>query len=433
MQIFDKPDKKKWEAILARPKVSDESIQESVKEILKDVKKNGDKALKKYTKALDGAEVTEIQLNREELADAENKIDKQLKKAINEASENIKKFHNAQMPKDVEIETTPGILCRQRSVAIENIGIYIPGGTAPLFSSVLMMAIPAQLAGCKKIIIATPPNADGTIDPTILYAAKVNGIEQIYRIGGAQAIAAMAYGTESVPRVDKIFGPGNSYVTLAKQLVSMEGTAIDLPAGPSEVLIIADESTSPSFAATDLLAQAEHGPDSQVLLLTKQTSYAGIIQKETEKLLETLPRKDVTKQALKNSRIIVLNSDEEMMEMSNWYAPEHLILATENADELADKVTNAGSVFIGPYTPESLGDYASGTNHVLPTGGFAKAFEGVNINSFFKKITYQKATYGGLKQIAATTIAMAEAEGLEAHKQAVNVRLKSSTQQKDNQ
>lgn len=433
MQIFDKPDKKKWEAILARPKVSDESIQESVKEILKDVKKNGDKALKKYTKALDGAEVTEIQLNREELADAENKIDKQLKKAINEASENIKKFHNAQMPKDVEIETTPGILCRQRSVAIENIGIYIPGGTAPLFSSVLMMAIPAQLAGCKKIIIATPPNADGTIDPTILYAAKVNGIEQIYRIGGAQAIAAMAYGTESVPRVDKIFGPGNSYVTLAKQLVSMEGTAIDLPAGPSEVLIIADESTNPSFAATDLLAQAEHGPDSQVLLLTKQTSYAGIIQKETEKLLETLPRKDVTKQALKNSRIIVLNSDEEMMEMSNWYAPEHLILATENADELADKVTNAGSVFIGPYTPESLGDYASGTNHVLPTGGFAKAFEGVNINSFFKKITYQKATYGGLKQIAATTIAMAEAEGLEAHKQAVNVRLKSSTQQKDNQ
>ncbi|MFP4526049.1 MAG: histidinol dehydrogenase [Bacteroidales bacterium] len=433
MQIFDKPDKKKWEAILARPKVSDESIQESVKEILKDVKKNGDKALKKYTKALDGAEITEIQLNREELADAENKIDKQLKKAINEASENIKKFHNAQMPKDVEIETTPGILCRQRSVAIENIGIYIPGGTAPLFSSVLMMAIPAQLAGCKKIIIATPPNADGTIDPTILYAAKVNGIEQIYRIGGAQAIAAMAYGTESVPRVDKIFGPGNSYVTLAKQLVSMEGTAIDLPAGPSEVLIIADESTNPSFAATDLLAQAEHGPDSQVLLLTKQTSYAGIIQKETEKLLETLPRKDVTKQALKNSRIIVLNSDEEMMEMSNWYAPEHLILATENADELADKVTNAGSVFIGPYTPESLGDYASGTNHVLPTGGFAKAFEGVNINSFFKKITYQKATYGGLKQIADTTIAMAEAEGLEAHKQAVNVRLKSSTQQKDNQ
>ncbi|MFP4605338.1 MAG: histidinol dehydrogenase [Bacteroidales bacterium] len=433
MQIFDKPDKKKWEAILARPKVSDESIQESVKEILKDVKKNGDKALKKYTKALDGAEVTEIQLNREELADAENKIDKQLKKAINEASENIKKFHNAQMPKDVEIETTPGILCRQRSVAIENIGIYIPGGTAPLFSSVLMMAIPAQLAGCKKIIIATPPNADGTIDPTILYAAKVNGIEQIYRIGGAQAIAAMAYGTESVPRVDKIFGPGNSYVTLAKQLVSMEGTAIDLPAGPSEVLIIADESTNPSFAATDLLAQAEHGPDSQVLLLTKQTSYAGIIQKETEKLLETLPRKDVTKQALKNSRIIVLNSDEEMMEMSNWYAPEHLILATENADELADKVTNAGSVFIGPYTPESLGDYASGTNHVLPTGGFAKAFEGVNINSFFKKITYQKATYGGLKQIADTTITMAEAEGLEAHKQAVNVRLKSSTQQKDNQ
>ncbi|MFP3860358.1 MAG: histidinol dehydrogenase [Bacteroidales bacterium] len=433
MQIFDKPDKKKWEAILARPKVSDESIQESVREILKDVKKNGDKALKKYTKALDGAEVTEIQLNREELADAENKIDEQLKKAVNEASENIKKFHNAQMPKDVEIETTPGILCRQRSVAIENIGIYIPGGSAPLFSSVLMMAIPAQLAGCKKIIIATPPNADGTIDPTILYAAKVNGIEQIYRIGGAQAIAAMAYGTESVPRVDKIFGPGNSYVTLAKQLVSMEGTAIDLPAGPSEVLIIADESTSPSFAATDLLAQAEHGPDSQVLLLTKQTSYAGIIQKETEKLLETLPRKDVTKQALKNSRIIVLNSDEEMMEMSNWYAPEHLILATENADELADKVTNAGSVFIGPYTPESLGDYASGTNHVLPTGGFAKAFEGVNINSFFKKITYQKATYGGLKQIADTTIAMAKAEGLEAHKQAVNVRLKSSTQQKDNQ
>ncbi len=433
MQIFDKPDKKKWEAILARPRVSDESIQESVREILKDVRKNGDKALKKYTKALDGAEVTEIQLNREELADAENKIDKQLKKAINEASENIKKFHNAQMPKDVEIETTPGILCRQRSVAIENIGIYIPGGTAPLFSSVLMMAIPAQLAGCKKIIIATPPNADGTIDPTILYAAKVNGIEQIYRIGGAQAIAAMAYGTESVPRVDKIFGPGNSYVTLAKQLVSMEGTAIDLPAGPSEVLIIADESTSPSFAATDLLAQAEHGPDSQVLLLTKQTSYAGIIKKETEKLLETLPRKDVTKQALKNSRIIVLNSDEEMMKMSNWYAPEHLILATENADELADKVTNAGSVFIGPYTPESLGDYASGTNHVLPTGGVAKAFEGVNINSFFKKITYQKATYGGLKQISDTTTAMAEAEGLEAHKQAVNVRLKSSTQQKDNQ
>lgn len=431
MQIFKNPDKERWEAILARPKLSDDNIQESVREILRDIKKNGDTAVKKYTKALDGADIKKLRMDKQMLDEAGNTIDENLKKAINEASENIQKFHEAQKPGDIEIETTPGIICRQRAVPIEKIGIYVPGGSAPLFSSVLMMAIPARLAGCKNIILTTPPNAEGKIDPSIVYAAKINGIDEIYTIGGAQAIAAMAYGTESVPRVNKIFGPGNSYVTLAKQLVNLEGTAIDMPAGPSEVLIIADDSTPASYTASDLLAQAEHGPDSQVFLLTKQANYAKKIQQEVNRSLKNLPRKEITGKALQNSRIIILNTDEKMMEMSNFYAPEHLILSTENADTLADQVINAGSVFVGKYTPESLGDYASGTNHVLPTGGFAKAFEGVNINSFYKKITYQKASYEGLKNIAEITKTMADAEKLEAHKQAVEERLKVTQQTKN--
>lgn len=426
MQIFNNPEKQSWEAILARPRFSDENIQESVREILRDIKKNGDTSVRKYTKALDRADLEEFRVQKQILDEAGNIIDNNLKQAIQIASENIRKFHQAQIPGDIEIETTSGITCRQRSIPIENIGIYIPGGSAPLFSSVLMMAIPAKLAGCKNIILTTPPDSKGKIDPSILYAAKINGIEKIYAIGGAQAIAAMAYGTESVPKVDKIFGPGNSYVTLAKQLINLEGTAIDMPAGPSEVLIIADDTTPAGFTASDLLAQAEHGPDSQVLLLTKKANYAKKVKQEVSQFLKNLPRREITEKALKGSRIIILNSDEEMMELSNLYAPEHLILSTENADEFAENVVNAGSVFIGKYTPESLGDYASGTNHVLPTGGYAKAFEGVNISSFYKKITYQKASYEGLKNIAETTRVMAEAEKLEAHKLAVEERLKTT-------
>jgi histidinol dehydrogenase len=423
MQLYNNPPRKEWDALLARPNGDTSNVRESVREILMDVRMNGDKALRKYTKALDGVELDDFRVKKEEMLAAESKLDPELKKAIQQASENIGKFHKAQMPQNTEVEVMPGLVCSQKSVPVEKIGIYIPGGTAPLFSSVLMLAVPARIAGCRDIVLVSPPGEKGEIDPSILYAASMNGIEEVYRVGGAQAVAALAYGTDSIPRVDKIFGPGNQYVTYAKQFVNMEGTAIDMPAGPSEVLVIADKSTPANFVAADLLAQAEHGKDSQVILLTKDEKYLEDVQQEINTLLEDLPRKDIAKAALDNSKLVVLDSDDALMEMSNLYAPEHLILATENADDLAEKVRNAGSVFVGPYTPESLGDYSSGTNHVLPTNGFARAYEGVNLDAFMKKITFQKATKEGLGQIGQTTMTMAASEKLEAHRLAVEVRL----------
>jgi histidinol dehydrogenase len=426
MQVFKYPEKEQWGSILARPNGNKLNLEESTREILKDVKANGDKALKKYTKALDYAEIDELQLDYQTLKEAEGKLPASLKEAINFATKNIADFHKAQLSEDIEVETAPGVICSQSTRPIENIGIYIPGGTAPLFSSVLMLAVPAKAAGCENIVLTTPPDKNGDIDPAILYAASVNGVDKIYKVGGAQAIAAMAYGTETIPRVDKIFGPGNQYVTKAKQMVNAEGTAIDMPAGPSEVLVIADESTPPSFVASDLLAQAEHGPDSQVLFLTKNEAYQKEVEKELDQLLKNLPRKEVAEQALANSKMIILKTDDEMMEMSNLYAPEHLIIATKNSDALSFQVKNAGSVFLGAYTPESLGDYASGTNHVLPTNGFAKAYEGVNIDAFVKKITFQKATREGLEQMGEKIMEMASAEKLEAHRLAVEIRLQNA-------
>lgn len=423
MQLFNNPPRKQWDALLARPNGDTSTIQESVREILTDVNKNGDKALRKYTRALDGVALEDFRVKKEDILSAESKLEPELKKAIRQASKNIETFHKAQMPQNKEVEVMPGLVCSQKSIPVEKIGIYIPGGTAPLFSSVLMLAVPARTAGCRDIVLVTPPDAKGEIDPAILYAASINGIEKVYRIGGAQAIAALAYGTDTIPRVDKIFGPGNQYVTYAKQFVNMEGTAIDMPAGPSEVLVIADKSTPAKFVAADLLAQAEHGKDSQVILLIKQKDYLEDVQKEINVMLENLPRRDIAKAALDNSKLVVLDSDDELMEMSNLYAPEHLILATENADELAEKVRNAGSVFVGPYTPESLGDYSSGTNHVLPTNGFARAYEGVNLDAFMKKITFQKATKEGIGQAGQATMTMAAAEKLDAHRLAVEVRL----------
>ncbi len=423
MQIIEYPKNEEWKTILKRPAQNNAMVEQSVREILFDVKNNGDKAVKKYTSALDGVQLENFELDEQTIQKAAENVTSTLKTAIKQAAENITKFHKAQIPEEIKVEVQPGITCKQRSVPIEKVGIYIPGGTAPLFSSVLMMAIPAKIAGCKEINLFTPPKKTGNIDPSILYAASVSGVNKIYQIGGAQAIAAMTYGTETIPGVDKIYGPGNQYVTKAKQQVNASGIAIDMPAGPSEVMILADNSASPDMIATDLLAQAEHGPDSQVFLLTTDSKLPEKVNGKINTYLQRLNRANIAKEALNNSKIIVVSSEEELMEMSNLYAPEHLIIATQNPEKLADKVINAGSVFLGFNTPESLGDYASGTNHVLPTDGTAKAYSGVNLETFMKKITFQKATEEGLKSIGETVMNMAEAEQLDAHKLAVEVRL----------
>jgi len=423
MQIIEYPNKEQWKMILKRPDQNNAMVEQSVREILFDVKNNGDKAIKKYTSALDGVQLENFELDEKTIQKAAETVTPALKTAIKQAADNITKFHKVQLPKDTEVQVQPGLTCKQRSVPIEKVGIYIPGGTAPLFSSVLMMAIPAKIAGCKEINLFTPPKKSGNIDPSILYAASISGVSRIYQVGGAQAIAAMAYGTETIPGVDKIFGPGNQYVTQAKQQVNASGVAIDLPAGPSEVMIIADNSATPGFLATDLLAQAEHGPDSQVFLLTTDSTLPKKVNEKIDKYMRKITRGGIAKEALNNSKIIVLNSEKELMEMSNLYAPEHLIVSTQCPEKLADKVKNAGSVFLGVNTPESLGDYASGTNHVLPTDGTAKAYSGVNVETFMKKITFQKATEKGLKSISQTVMTMAEAEQLDAHKLAVEVRM----------
>ncbi|MDZ7778207.1 MAG: histidinol dehydrogenase [Bacteroidales bacterium] len=427
MQIIKYPEKKEWSGLLARPQIDQTSLREQVKIILDDVKRNGDEALSRYTKTLDGFETNSFKVTEEEFRAAEEQVSDKLKDAIKTASQNIEKFHNAQYPNEIVTETAPGIECRQKAVPINAVGLYIPGGTAPLFSSVLMMAIPARIAGCNNIIMCTPPGKDGSIDPAILFAAKYSGVTQVFKAGGAQAIAAMSYGTESISKADKIFGPGNQYVTLAKQMVFLDGTAIDLPAGPSEVMVVVDEFSNPEYAAADLLSQAEHGPDSQVVLVSTDEQVAERTRHFLLKYLDKIPRKDTAKQALEKSSLVILKQ-EDIPDIINFYAPEHLIISMQNPEELAQKVENAGSVFLGSFTPESLGDYASGTNHVLPTNGSAKAFSGVNLDAFMKKITFQKATQDGLRRIGDAVETMAAAEQLEAHRMAVSVRTQNHKQ-----
>lgn len=423
MKVFNEPSINEWASILARPTIDAAQLHDKVNAIIKEVVVGGDDAIKKLTLQFDGISINELKVPAEKIAAAENLISAALKTAIQLAKVNIEIFHNSQIQKVERIETMPGVWCWRKSVGIEKVGIYIPGGSAPLFSTVLMLGLPAKMAGCKEIILCTPPNEKGDIHPAILYAASLVGVTAIYSVGGAQAIAAMAYGTTTIPKVHKIFGPGNQYVTAAKQLVQQNGMAIDMPAGPSEVCVWADENAIPSFVAADLLSQAEHGPDSQVILVANHKAIVDAIQLEIDLQLITLPRKDIAVKALANSKAIILSNQDQAIDLINAYAPEHLILAIDNALQIADKIINAGSVFIGNYSPESVGDYASGTNHTLPTNGHAKAYSGVSLDSFVKKITFQQLTERGLMNIAPTVIEMAEAEGLQAHSNAVSVRL----------
>lgn len=425
MQRYNHPNKNRWNDLLQRPTADSTEFFDSVSTILKEIQNEGDTAVQRYSAQFDGYTKTNFRVSSSEIEDSAILISPELKKAIQNAAKNITTFHESQHQDFKKVETQPGVVCWQKSVGIEKVGLYVPGGTAPLFSTVLMLAIPAKIAGCKEIVLCTPPNKQGKVHPAILYAAKTAGVENIYKLGGIQAIGAMAYGTKSIPKVYKIFGPGNRYVTAAKQLVSLSEVAIDMPAGPSEVLVIADESAHPAFVAADLLSQAEHGADSQVILLTDSEKVLEETLKEVDKQLKELPRIEGTAKALEESRAILLNNMEEMIEMSNQYAPEHLILAVNDADEVAEKIINAGSVFIGHYTPESIGDYASGTNHTLPTNGHARAYSGVNLDSYIRKITFQKLSKEGLRDLGPVVEVMAEAELLQAHKNAISIRLKN--------
>lgn len=425
MKTIKYPTKSEWNEILKRPTMDSSSLEDKVKTILSDIQLNGDTAIKKYALMFDNVAINTLAVSEEELNTAENKISSELKAAILQAKNNIETFHALQKESVQEIETTSGVKCWRKSVGIEKVGLYIPGGSAPLFSTVLMLGVPAKLAGCKEVVLCSPPDKNGTINPAILFAAKTVGITKIFKVGGVQAIGAMTYGTESISKVYKIFGPGNQYVTCAKQLINKEGVAIDMPAGPSEVAVIADESCVPAFVAADLLSQAEHGADSQVILVSNSETVINDVNKELELQLKALSRNSIAEKALQNSKAILVNSLEEGMELLNEYASEHLIIACQNADELAGKVVNAGSVFIGNYSCESAGDYASGTNHTLPTNGYAKAYSGVSLDSFVKKITFQKLSKEGINTIGKTIELMAEAEGLDAHKNAVSIRLKN--------
>ena len=423
MKVFNEPKRNEWASIIERPSIDAAQLNDNVRNIIDEVIAGGDAAIKKITLQFDRVSINELKVTAEKIAAAENLLTPGLKTAIQLAKVNIEIFHNSQIQKVERIETMPGVWCWRKSVGIEKVGIYIPGGSAPLFSTVLMLGIPAKIAGCKEIVLCTPPNEQGDIHPAILYAASLVGVTAIYSVGGAQAIAAMAYGTATIPKVHKIFGPGNQYVTAAKQLVQQNGIAIDMPAGPSEVCVWADENAIPSFVAADLLSQAEHGPDSQVILVANNKAIVSAIQLEIDLQLSALPRKDFATKALANSKAIILSNQDQAIDLINAYAPEHLILSVDNALQIADKIINAGSVFIGNYSPESVGDYASGTNHTLPTNGYAKAYSGVSLDSFVKKITFQQLTERGLMNIAPTVIEMAEAEGLQAHSNAVSVRL----------
>ena len=425
MRIVVQPQKQEWKRLLQRPYVDNTAVVDKVKDILEAVKKKGDEAIVRFTKNFDGVELEHLLVTDAEINEAIADVPQELQQAIQVAKNNIEIFHKAQIKTPQKITTIAGVECWQKSVAIDKVGLYIPGGTAPLFSTVLMLAVPAAIAGCPQVILCTPIGKSGKVHPAILYTAKLAGIKSIYKVGGAQAIAAMAYGTETIPAVYKIFGPGNQYVTAAKQLVQMQGIAIDMPAGPSEVCVLADESADVSFVAADLLSQAEHGVDSQVLLVCTDSQFADAVNIELEKQLQLLPRKEMAEKALENSKAMVMSSWEEAIELVNEYAAEHLILSCKNAEELAERITNAGSVFIGNYSPESAGDYASGTNHTLPTNGFARAYSGVSTESFVKKITFQKLSEEGLQNIGSAVIQMAEAEGLQAHAEAIRIRLKN--------
>ncbi|AJA70830.1 MULTISPECIES: histidinol dehydrogenase [Myroides] len=419
-----KPAREEWIGLTKRPIITTESLNESISTVLKQVKERGDQAIQNYTSLFDGVQLTDFRVSRQEIEEAATLVNQDIKDAIAIAASNIRTFHQSQLSTEDKVETTEGVTCWRKSVGIEKVGLYIPGGTAPLFSTLLMLTIPAQLAGCKELVLCTPCNKQGKVNEVVLYAAQYLGIETIFKIGGAQAIAAMAYGTETVPQVYKIFGPGNQYVTKAKELVQAQGIAIDMPAGPSEVLVVADQEADADYIAADLLSQAEHGTDSQVVFVTTTKQKISEVAEALEKQLEELPRRDLAKQTLNNSLMIELSTIEECIAFSNAYAPEHLILNIENAEKYIDLVINAGSVFLGAYSCESAGDYASGTNHTLPTNGYAKSYSGVSVDSFVKKVTFQKLTKQGLKNIGKTIEVMAEAEELIAHKNAVSIRLK---------
>jgi histidinol dehydrogenase len=423
MQTLLYPPKERWNDIVRRPAIDNSHLLETVRVVLEDVKEKGNAAVREYTWKFDKVDVIDLLVTKEEKSEANDLVSPELKKAILTAKSNIEKFHTAQKQEFPRIETSPGVICWQKALPVEKVGLYIPGGTAPLFSTVLMLAVPAKIAGCKEIVLCTPPNWEGKVHPAILFAAEVAGVDKIFKIGGVQAIGAMAYGTENVPKVYKIFGPGNQYVMAAKQLVSLKDVAIDMPAGPSEVAVIADETANPHFVASDLLSQAEHGADSQVLLLTTSENLAEEVAREVSGQLENLPRKELAEKALLSSKIVVLQNMEEIVALTNRYSPEHLIIETKDYHEIANRITNAGSVFLGHFTPESAGDYASGTNHTLPTNGYARAYSGVNLDSFIKKITFQEITEEGIRHLGPTIQILAENENLHAHKNAVMLRI----------
>ena len=425
MKIYRYPKREEWSEITSRPRLDLTQLNETVSTVLNDVRQRGDEAVKEYELKFDKAALTSLAVSEQELQEAEQLVSAELKAAIELAHKNIYQFHAAQKFEGQKVETQPGVNCWQKSVAIERVGLYSPGGTAPLFSTVLMLATPAKIAGCGEIVLCTPPNREGKVNPAILMAARIAGVSKIFKAGGVQAIGAMAYGTESVTKVFKIFGPGNQYVMAAKQQVSLDEVAIDMPAGPSEVCVLADDTANAEFVAADLLSQAEHGIDSQVLFVTTLEEKLQEVQQEVERQLALLPRQEIAKKALDNSRLVLVNSVDEMMALSNAYAPEHLIIQTADYEQLAEKVINAGSVFLGQYACESAGDYASGTNHTLPTHGYATAYNGVNLDSYCRKITFQHLTEDGIRHIGRAVELMAEAEQLDAHKNAMTVRIKS--------
>ena len=423
MNIIKYPARQEWAQIIERPHLDTEQLNQTVAAVLADVKARGDEAVKGYELKFDHVDLDALAVSQAEIDEAQELVSSELRQAIELAHDNIHKFHESQRFRSKKVETQPGVVCWQKSIAIERVGLYIPGGTAPLFSTVLMLATPAKIAGCSEIVLCTPPDRQGRVNPAILVAARVAGVSKIFKIGGVQAIGAMAYGTDSVPKVSKIFGPGNQYVMAAKQQVSLHDVAIDMPAGPSEVCVIADETASPEFVAADLLSQAEHGADSQVVLITTSYKLIGDVQQEVSRQLDLLPRKEIAEKALQNSRIILVNDSKEAMDLSNAYAPEHLVIQTEDYEAMAERVINAGSVFLGRYACESDGDYASGTNHTLPTHGYATAYSGVNLDSYCRKVTFQHLTEEGVKSIGRAVELMAEAEQLDAHKNAMTVRI----------
>jgi histidinol dehydrogenase len=424
MKKFFNPTKAEWPEILKRPTQTVEDIEETVNQVFAEVKSKGDVAVSKYTELFDGINLANTQVTEKEISVAANEVSEELKEAIKLAKNNIEKFHTAQKTDRIEIETTNGVKCWQEKRAIQKVGLYIPGGSAPLFSTILMLAAPANIAGCKEIVLCTPPDKNGNVHPAILYTAELCGVTKIYKVGGIQAIAAMTFGTESIPKVYKIFGPGNQFVTVAKQLATRHNVAIDMPAGPSELLVVADDSSNAAFVASDLLSQAEHGVDSQVILVSTSKDLIEKVEKEVESQLEVLPRKSIADKAIAHSRLIFVEKKKDALELIDEYGPEHFIICAEDEAFFTEGIHNAGSVFIGNYTPESAGDYASGTNHTLPTNGYAKQYSGVNLDSFMKSMTFQKITEEGIKEIGPAIELMAQAEGLEAHKNAVTLRLK---------